>query len=216
MDEMDSTKKYFSNVRKDVHHVIPSSFRTSLDIGCGEGSFSGFIKEKYKAETWGIEVLPAAAEVAKTILDTVLVGDVLGCLDQLPDKYFDCVFFLDSIEHMVDPDAVLRGIIPKLAPGGKVIASIPNVRYIGNLKQLVFGGDWRYEDAGVLDRTHLRFFTKKSIQRFFDESGFSVERLEGINAFNTSGWKYRLFLFLTGEKFRDTRFVQFVCVSTLR
>jgi 2-polyprenyl-3-methyl-5-hydroxy-6-metoxy-1,4-benzoquinol methylase len=208
-----STKpdKYFSQTRSEILPFVPKDAQRILDVGCGEGRFASKLKELLGAEVWGIEYVPAAAEVARRSLDRVLVGDVMQQLEQLPDRYFDCITFTDVLEHLVDPYRVLVAMKQKLSPRGVIVASIPNVRFFRTLFNLVVRGQWRYEEAGILDKTHLRFFTKKSISEMFDSLGYSVVELKGINA--TPSWKVALFNFATLGLFSDTRYLQFCCVA---
>ena len=96
----------------------------------------------------------------------------------LPDHYFDLVIANDVIEHMEYPSTFLRSIRCKLADNGHIIGSVPNVRYVSNLWNLLLKRDWQYTEAGVLDNTHLRFFTQKSIARTLTEAGFSIDYLK--------------------------------------
>jgi hypothetical protein len=99
----------------------------------------------------------------------------------------------------------------KLSPDGVIVASIPNVRYFRNLFDLVVRGTWDYEDFGILDKTHLRFFTKKSIKEMFESLGYRILRIHGINA--TPSWKVALFNLATLGAFSDTQYLQFCCVA---
>jgi SAM-dependent methyltransferase len=99
---------------------------------------------------------------------------------------FACIVFNDVLEHMVDPWSALRRARDHLRPDGVVVASIPNVRNARTVFDLVVRGRWTYVDMGVLDRTHLRFFTKNSVDSLFRDSGYSVDRLYGINALGRS------------------------------
>jgi hypothetical protein len=99
----------------------------------------------------------------------------------------------------------------KMTEGSFLVGSIPNVRYIYNLQGLIFRKDWEYGSEGVLDSTHLRFFTLKSLRRTFLENNFHIECLEGINAdFKPQGTRQRIIdavmTFLLGS---DIRFLQF-------
>lgn len=100
-------------------------------------------------------------------------------------QQFDCVVFNDVLEHLVDPWEALGASINLLSPSGCIVSSIPNVRYYKVLKQLLFKKDWRYVEAGILDRTHLRFFTEKSILRLFHTCGYRVDVIKGINKSTT-------------------------------
>src|SRR5262249_29567945 len=122
-----------------------------------------------------------AAKIAGTKLDKVITGNFGEDLD-VGDEAFDCIVFNDVLEHMIDPYSALGYARKLLAPGGCVVASIPNVRYFDNVWNLVIEGSWEYKDIGVLDRTHLRFFTKSSIKSMFVDLGYKIETIKGINS----------------------------------
>lgn len=139
-----------------------------------------------KLEYWGVEP-SSAAEQAQVVLDHVLAGTYDAVEGSLPSNYFDVVICNDVIEHLPDHDAFLASIKGKLASGGSLVASLPNVRYIENLKGLLLARDWQYTDAGILDRTHLRFFTRKSICRTLQEHGFQIDEMVGLNQYRRGG-----------------------------
>jgi 2-polyprenyl-3-methyl-5-hydroxy-6-metoxy-1,4-benzoquinol methylase len=202
---------YFSQPRPEMARYVPVTARRILDVGCAEGVFGADLKKRNQAEVWGIELVPSIAEQAGRRLDKVFCGDVSQQLQNLPDGYFDCAIFNDVIEHLVDPYAMLTAMQKKLAPGGVIVCSIPNIRFFRNLFNLVVRGEWRYEDAGIMDKTHLRFFTKKSIREMFDSLNYRILKLEGINA--TPSWRVKLLNYLTLGSLSDTRYLQFACVA---
>jgi 2-polyprenyl-3-methyl-5-hydroxy-6-metoxy-1,4-benzoquinol methylase len=208
-----STKpeQYFGWPRGEMVQFIPPNAKRILDVGCGEGIFGHSLKQTFEAEVWGSELVPAIAEMATHRLDRVVSGDIMQKLDELPDNYFDCITFNDVIEHLADPYAMLTAMKRKLSSNGVAVCSIPNVRNFRNLFELVIRGEWQYVEAGILDKTHLRFFTKKSIYETFRSLGYDVLRLEGINA--TRSLRVNLFNVLTLGFFNDTRFLQFACVA---
>ncbi len=175
---------------------LPENPRRVLEIGCGEGAFIAGIEGA--AEKWGIEPNPAAAQVAAGRLDRVLTGRFDAVADQLPKQYFDLVVCNDVIEHMEDHDRFLRDIRAYIAEGGVLVGSVPNMRNYKVLFDLLFLGDWRYQDSGIMDRTHLRFFTKASLQRSITGAGYRVEVLRGMNGSLSPGrtkWAWPRFLF---------------------
>ena len=161
-------------------------------------------------EVWGIELSPAAADVAQRQIDRVLIGDANSVLSRLPEAHFDCVVFNDVLEHTVDPETLLRSVRRYLSRDGVVVCSIPNVRYFPVLLKLVLLKEWRYEESGVLDRTHLRFFTIRSIKRMFEDLDFDVLTIEGINRINS--WKAVLASVLSLGLLSDCRNLQYACV----
>ena len=171
---------YYANARPEVAVFLPAGVKRVLEIGCGAGFFRRNFTEP--VEYWGVEAVPAVARAAESLLDRVLPGTFHDVRDSLPDGYFDLVVCNDVIEHMVDHDAFLHDIQAKMRGGGsRLVGSVPNVRYITNLYSLLVGKDWPYADAGILDRTHLRFFTRRSLERSLRQHGYQLESLAGIN-----------------------------------
>lgn len=206
---MVNSSPYYEGARKEVARFLPEQYARVLEVGCGEGGFH--INLKQGCEHWGVEPVHRAANIARNKLHRVIEASYLEALAQLPDNYFDLVICNDVIEHMVNPDDFFRTIRLKTTENAFLVGSIPNVRYIGNLFELLFLKDWKYKDDGILDRTHLRFFTEKSIQRAFCENGFVIEEYAGINEVEFSLMPLRIMLknmciLLFGG---DTRFLQF-------
>ncbi|MBK5721415.1 class I SAM-dependent methyltransferase [Dysgonomonas sp. Marseille-P4677] len=173
---------YYFSERKELLKFISPKIERTLDVGCASGTFSEQLKNKFDIETWGIEMVEEYALIAKEKLDYTLHGTFDEVYEKLPKNYFDCIFFNDVLEHMVEPENCLKKVKQNLMPGKTVIASIPNIRYINILKNLILKRDWKYEDSGILDHTHLRFFTKKSIVRMFENCGYKINRIEGIRS----------------------------------
>jgi 2-polyprenyl-3-methyl-5-hydroxy-6-metoxy-1,4-benzoquinol methylase len=116
------------------------------------------------------------------------------------DECFDLVICGDVLEHLRDPGNVLRQIHRWLKDGGRVLCCLPNVRYWRIWRNLIFKGDWRYTSDGIMDQTHLRFFTTKSFKRMLTEASFVVEREEMRIAV---GPKHRLFNRMTMGAFQE-------------
>jgi len=154
-----------------------------LDLGCGAGMVSAAIRARCDVrEIWGVEVVPEVAEQARgnPALDRVLCGDISVLIPQLPPAYFSHVLAGDVLEHLVDPWSVVAGLKACLEPGGKFICSIPNIRNLSFILELLFRRRFTYRDAGVMDRTHLRFFTRKDIEDMFLDAGYSDIRIGAV------------------------------------
>ena len=210
---MNEKNDYYSQARPEVAAFVPPSIKSILDIGCGQGGFLELVKEQTGAETWGVEVVNEIAENGKSLIDKVLVGKIEEVIDLIPDGYFDCISFNDVLEHLLEPKDVLKMISRKLSDNGVVIASIPNVRYFFNLREVLFYKDWHYTDSGILDSSHFRFFTQRSMIRLFKEAGYMLPNPIGIN--KISSWKFELFNVGTLGFFNDTKYLQFVCIAKL-
>ena len=207
----ETPSRYYTEHRPEMVRFVPREATRILDVGCACGHFGEELKERRGVEVWGVEKIATAAEEAGRRLDRVFTMSIEEALIELPKASFDAVTFNDVLEHLIDPWAVLRGVAPLLAPGGAVVAAVPNVRFFRNLANLVFRGDWRYEESGILDRTHLRFFTRKSARRLFEESGYAIERLEGIN--RSKSLRPLLWNMLFLGQMDDIRYLQFVIVA---
>jgi 2-polyprenyl-3-methyl-5-hydroxy-6-metoxy-1,4-benzoquinol methylase len=211
--------EYFGCERPEMAGWVRPEQRRILDVGCGSGRFGVLLKANANREVWGVEPNAAAAAEAAKVLDRAVAGLFEEGVD-LPEGYFDCVVFNDVLEHLPAPDGALRLAHRLLKQGGTVVASIPNIRHFPTQWRLCANGEWEYRDCGVLDRTHLRFFTRSSIQALFQETGFQIQHMEGINAYggipNVAGrvWAvYRLLNLLTLGRLRDMRFQQFAVVA---
>ena len=204
---------YYGNVRAEMLPFVPVEAMTVLDVGCGEGYFGELLKEDAGREVWGIEVIEAFARSAAARLDRVLVGDVAELIDDLPKGFFDAIVFNDVLEHLVDPYDVLSRIRSRLSPRGVVVSSIPNIRYFPSLYELVIHRAWEYEESGILDRTHLRFFTATSIRNMYERLGYEVIRHEGINPIDRLPLRFHAANLVLGGRLEDMRYVQFATVA---
>jgi 2-polyprenyl-3-methyl-5-hydroxy-6-metoxy-1,4-benzoquinol methylase len=201
---------YFRASRPEVARLIPDGVKTALDVGCAAGGFGSGMK-KLGIEVWGIEPNPEAFEEASQRLDCVLRGTYREVESELPEGRFDLIVFNDVLEHMADCFEVLSDVKRLLSPTGRVLASIPSIRHWPALMTILWRGDFPYQDQGTFDRTHLRFFTHKSMMRMFEECGYEVERCEGINGF--VGRKLRIANFLTRGRFWESEFLQFAILA---
>jgi 2-polyprenyl-3-methyl-5-hydroxy-6-metoxy-1,4-benzoquinol methylase len=191
---------------------VPADAQRVLDVGCHTGAFGLAVKRKCGGEVWGIEPVAETAEVAAKVLDRVF-NDFFSAALPLPDHYFDAIVFNDVLEHMPDPWAALKLAAGKLKPSGSVIVSIPNLRHIDNLVHIMRERDFNYEPAGIRDKTHLRFFTRKSAPRLFDNSGLSIVTLTGVNEDCYPSLPRRLAYFFFKRYLDDTRHIQYAIVA---
>ncbi len=144
-----------------------------LDVGCGEGHVAAALVER-GCRVWGIEIDPEAAVAARISCEAVVVGDVMGVShESLGSRPFDVILLLDVLEHLVDPLVALRHVTAWLAPGGRVIVSIPNVAHAA-VRLALLQGRFEYSETGLLDETHLRFFDRRSLGALIHDAGLAV------------------------------------------
>ena len=153
-----------------------------LDVGCWSGDLGRVLMSR-RCTVSGLEIDPEAAALAAQVLHRVVVAD----LDTAPLSShfeagsFDVVVFADVLEHLKDPAAVLRDAQQLLAPGGRVVISLPNVSH-GSVRLHLLQGRWETTDTGLLDRTHIRFYTRTGLLDLLQEAGYVAEDLRGTLA----------------------------------
>ena len=169
---------YYGLSRPEMIELLPPGIESLLDVGCGEGAFLDAVRSaRPSVRLRGIEPEEAPARRACDRGLAVTNGSFPEGIGT--SERFDCIVFNDVLEHMIDPWGALRAARDLLGDDGCVVASIPNIRNLETLFALVRRGRWDYVDAGVLDRTHLRFFTRSTILALFDGAGYDVVSVRG-------------------------------------
>ena len=169
---------YFDNVRSEIAPLLPAVAERVLDVGCGAGATLHWLKQSGRCRVGvGLEMMESAAAIARGRVDQVIVGDANLLVDTAFDAHsFDVVLCLDVLEHLVDPWTFVAKLPRLLKPGGLVIASLPNVRHLRVVLPLLLAGRWRYESSGILDRTHLRFFTRETALELLSGGGLKLQQ----------------------------------------
>lgn len=171
---------YGSSVRTDILPLFDRHYARVLDIGCSSGNTGALLKDRALCE-WvtGVELFEETAKIARTRLDEVITDSIESALSEIENQSYDCILCLDVLEHLIDPWSVVIALNNKLKVGGILICSIPNIRHFSILLNLLLRGCWNYTDSGILDRTHLRFFTKSSCQELLNLPSFNLEKIGG-------------------------------------
>ena len=174
---------YFEHARTDLIDMLTAPPKRFLDVGCGSGTTGAEVKRRYPgAIVDGIEYSPAAGALAQAQLDRVVIGDAgavdFAALYELAS--IDAVLLADILEHLYDPWRFLARLRPYVTPDAQIIASIPNVRNLALLTDLIAKGTFPYDEAGLLDVTHIRFFTRSDIIKMFDATGYRVLTVDNI------------------------------------
>jgi len=171
--------------------VLPSS--RVFDVGCGGGDLGCSLKEKSCTVVgWDqkLDRIRKNADFYKLLEERDVEKEGLG------NEKYDAVVFSDVLEHLYDAGKVLRQSRDLLNAGGKVLVSLPNVAYFESRLGL-FKGDWNYTDEGILDRTHIRFYTLATARKFLTDAGFAIREMEPEIPIIHSAWKRNLFSFLS-------------------
>lgn len=166
-------KGYHDLVRPEILNLIPHSVTSCLDLGCGTGALGAQLKKRQSCFVVGVELNKEAFSQASVNLDLAFEDNLNRFDPVFLERKFDCIVFADILEHLVYPWSVLKKYSDLLSENGLVVASIPNFAHPWVLNQLG-KGLLRYEPAGVLDFTHLRFFTKTTIFQLFYRAGLKI------------------------------------------
>lgn len=172
--------------------IAPGS--TVLELGLATGYFSRYLTEQKQCQVDGVELDEAMAEKARPWCRTLLVADLeqVRLDEHFPQGAYDYIICADVLEHLYKPDALLAQLKGLLKGDGRVIISIPNIAYGGLILDLI-AGNFRYRDEGLLDRTHIRFYTRSGFLALMESLGYGVDDVEPVNmAFEDSEFYTRL------------------------
>ncbi len=179
-----SPASYYLKARTGIEPLLPATVTRVLELGCGGGATMGWLKSIRTIEhATAIELSPVAADAARATFDTVMLGDVTVRIGDLAGQRFDLILALDVLEHLVDPDTTIRSLRELLTPDGMLIFSVPNIAHYQASLRLACSGRWDYEDEGLLDRTHLRFFTRITACSLAERNGYRIDRLERLQVY---------------------------------
>jgi len=176
-----------------------------LDVGCSTGKLGEKLKNEKGCQVFGVELNSRAAEIAKKRLDDIIVANIEEIVElPFPKEFFDVIVFADVLEHTKNPDRILQKFKRYLSDNGYILLSIPNIANWMIRLDLLFGR-FEYKDAGILDKTHLRFFTLKSAKELVTKSDFKIEFIGS----------YNLRLQLLGRLWKTMFAHQFIIKATL-
>jgi 2-polyprenyl-3-methyl-5-hydroxy-6-metoxy-1,4-benzoquinol methylase len=146
-----------------------------LEFGCATGYMSEVLRDRLGATVLGVELHAEAAQEASAYCERVLIGDAedLDLEAELGGERFDAILFADVLEHLREPASLLRRVRPLVTEGGAVVASIPNVAH-ASVRLALLAGSFRYREQGLLDESHLRFFTREGIHDLFEGAGYAI------------------------------------------
>ena len=172
---------YFSGRRSDyVAELERNPDARILEIGCGNGDTGALALSEKKCGVYcGVEIDERAAREARSKLSEVVVGNVESLQFPWEPGTFDALILSEVLEHLTEPGRTLSRLRPLLKSGARVLGSSPNVSHLSVIRMLL-SGRWDLEDAGIMDRTHLRWFTPASFRELFESSGYAVDSVEPL------------------------------------
>ena len=169
------------NMSQTLLALLVGENQTVLDVGCATGYTASVLRAR-GCRVDGIEYDPSVAEQAATHVDRLEVGDVqaMDLVELFGKASYDAIVFGDVLEHLTESEAVLKACLPLLKPGGAIVASIPNIAH-GAVRLALLKGRFAYTGTGLLDETHVRFFTRESVLGLFAAAGYAVVDLRRTN-----------------------------------
>lgn len=179
---------YYQFDRPEVVEVVPPSAKRVLDVGCGAGRLGAGIKARQQAEVTGLEQDRSAAVLAEGAIDHVFLDDIENTELDFENAPFDAIVCADVLEHLEDTAATLGRLRRWLQPNGQLVVSIPNARHHSVVRGLL-DGNWTYEAAGLLDKTHRQFFTRRDFEALLKRTGFSVLRTSAVPGPGFAEWQ---------------------------
>jgi SAM-dependent methyltransferase len=191
---------YYGEMRHPMLSLVRGTPERVLEVGCATGQHLRHLKEHGSRYAVGVEISPDVAEIARDNgTDVVWCGNIEEADFGFGEGSFDLIIAGHVLEHLRDPWTVLRKLHGMLRPGGQLVGALPNVRHHSVLLPLVFRGHWQYEASGIMDWTHLRFFTRDAVRELLTSTGFCVEAIVG----ELGGKKSKLANQLTLNVFRN-------------
>ncbi len=176
-------EQYFHFKRTNLVDMLPSVKGKVLDIGCAAGGTLEYLKSKGASYAVGIDIDKEAISIAeKKNLDLVFAGNVEKDKMPFPEKEFDCIIMADILEHLYNPWEILKKMTSYLKDDGYMLLSIPNIKHYSILARLVLYDEWSYCEAGILDNTHIRFFTMKETKRMLDGAGLKIVTVKDVTS----------------------------------
>lgn len=191
------------NLNKDpfeIHQRLLSKIRIKakvLEIGCASGYLTRDIKSK-ECLVIGVEKDKTSGENARRSCHKLFIGDIedIQIFNKISKYRFNQIVLADILEHLKDPETMLKRLVKLLKPGGEIIISIPNIAFLTVRLNLLLGR-FDYTDSGIMDKTHLRFFTKASISKLVKNTGLKIVTLEGVTNLTQLPLYFKLFSWIS-------------------
>lgn len=202
---------YYDVCRIDLVKMLPKIDGKILEVGCGAGATLEYLKKMGAKYVVGVDINQEAINIAqRRNIDSVILLDAER--ENLPfgEKEFDCIILADILEHLYNPWDFLKKICKHLKDDGYILMSIPNIRYYIIMWDLIVHNEWKYEQAGILDNTHLRFFTIKGIKRLLEYADLRIVKLNYVRNY---GKKFKILKFILFGLIKDFSIFQYYILA---
>ncbi len=175
MDLEKQSDIYSKSFNEYIYNLVPDNKKV-LDVGCNTGNLGYQLIKRKNCVVYGIDYSVNSIKKAKTKLTKAEVFELENYKVPFEKEKFDVIIFADVLEHIRYPERTIADFKKILKDDGIIIASIPNVANI-NIRWNLFWGNWNYKDWGILDKTHMRFFTKKTIKQLFNDQNYKIIKI---------------------------------------
>lgn len=171
---------YAELLREDVFGFIVNfkKIKNALDVGCAFGTSGRYLKAMGCEKVYGIDIRPDCIEIAKKYSDECLLCNIEEMEIPFEKKSLDYIAFSDVLEHLHEPTEMLKKFREHLKDDGFITVSLPNIRHYSIILRLILG-QWEYSSLGILDKSHIRFFTMREMIKMFHEAGYEIENVRG-------------------------------------
>ena len=204
--------KYYHFTRREIKPLLPQNPSHVLDVGAGAGNTLKWLKSLFpNAETTGVEINESLRDELEQNVDIAIIGPIGNCFTQL--KTYDLILLLDVLEHVPDPLGTLQKLAGLLRPGGHVIVSLPNISHLSVSVPLLLRRRFAYQNAGILDRTHLTFFVEDTAVKLLNDAKLLVT--DGLIS-GLTGPKAKLLDWLSFGLLRHHLAKQYIMLGQLR
>ena len=182
MNYYEKSTTYFSNIRLELINLIEAEQKglNILEVGAAYGETLHYLKNNGVASyAVGIDIFEDKSNKQNyKEIDQFIFGNIEEIELSEFHKQFDIILLPDVLEHLIEPNAVLNKLKKCLNQNGKIIVSMPNIRHYSALNKIFIKGDFSYEESGIFDYTHMRFYCKKNIKALLESSGYTVIKQE--------------------------------------
>jgi methionine biosynthesis protein MetW len=197
---------YYDNFNEEIYKLIDCKSKV-LDVGCSSGRLIGELKNKKGCYVVGIEKIQEMINIAKEKSDRIIEADLNEiCEMPFPKNYFDVIIFGDVLEHLQDPERTLRYFYEYLSDSGYILVSIPNIAFITVRFNLLIG-KFDYSDCGILDRTHIHFYTLNSAKELLEHCGYKIQY---VGNYNPARREYYYFLKIASKISKSLFSIDFI------
>lgn len=195
--------EYYSHDQSELLKLVTVSGNSALEIGCANGNMLNALTARGYGRLTGVELIPSVADMARVNVPhaTILAGDFNKITDDEIGSGYDLIVVSHVLEHFTDPWAVLARLVGFLRPGGQIVGALPNIQHISVTLPLVLKGRFDYQDDGILDRTHFRFFTRSTVRQLLESAPLTDIRIMPWIGGGKSAMLNRLTLSLLEDNF---------------